>query len=732
MKKQTEQKSRRKKSPVVLPECGLLIGSSVYVTQADYLTCSGRIHTTWVPQSFSPETMLQKIIQDNQGNFALLWGVPANRPLATAYWCGLDKPGVLPPEPDWEKRRHLTIEEWPAYRRYEHRYGAGMLNFVKEAARTGIYSAIIYARAKPAWSRRLKEAGQFYLGYNYGEKFSFGLSHPYLSGKNLSRVTLEDLAERLKQDVQKEVKHRRAAGWGRILSTSSSFHLDYEILAGTDIPVVEDFAFSHLNFASALARGLYRQYRLPLWGAHLAHEHYSWIPYRCRYKFDLLASAMFLKYLSGCKLIVNESGNWFLQASLCPDSPMFKTPRVELGGIFRTDPHLVAPYVKLARKYYRHIDYESPICRRYRKVISDFYDFVKAHGTPKGQPETTLAIAKGNLDLCHHQYHPNFAVAGAYQLADLNRDWFEGAPEKGWEIVRKVFFPRPPVLAPYHNRFLSGTPYGMVDIVSFAGDNISADFLIRHYRTLIFAGWNTCSEKQYEVLTEFVRHGGRLFISIPHLSTNKTRNYTSYTVKELVRAGDFSELCGLRVRGRGRRVYWATGPDRKGPLGFGWPRRFGIMATPLGEIELVDPEIEVLVVEDEETYPVLLRRRLGRGEVFFLNSWAYPGALEADEGPGGTIDSPGLIGVIYRYLAELSRGKVWISDDRKSPGRNCQYIAYSFFPEDGTICLLNIDFRKKRRFFLHQEDRVTQVYLAPAEFRRIKDGEVLSVKNHTG
>ncbi|MCM8768854.1 MAG: hypothetical protein NC911_04120, partial [Candidatus Omnitrophica bacterium] len=143
MKKPEKQKRRE----IVLPPCGLLVGCSVYVTQADYLTCSGRVHTTWVPQSFSLEMMRKKFIEDNQGNFILLWGPPANRPLATYYWCGLDQLGVKPPESDWEKRRCLTTEEWLPYHQYAGRYGAGMPDFVKQAGQHGSDTSIIYAPA---------------------------------------------------------------------------------------------------------------------------------------------------------------------------------------------------------------------------------------------------------------------------------------------------------------------------------------------------------------------------------------------------------------------------------------------------------------------------------------------------------------------------------------------------------------------------------------------------------
>src|SRR5690606_26255084 len=159
-----------------------------------------------------------------------------------------------------------------------------------------------------------------------------------------------------------------------------------------------------------------------------------------------------------------------------------------------------------------------------------------------------------------------------------------------------------------------------------------------------------------------VANGGTLFISIPHLSTNVRRNYASYTVDELVRGGDFSELCGVKVLGRGKRYYWATAPDGSTELGFKFPRRFGIIGACMGNLEITDPTMETLVVDDEQAAPVLLRRRLGRGWVYFLNSWAYPGAVNTDEGPGAVSHSPGLIGTIYRHIAKRCRGNVWITD----------------------------------------------------------------------
>jgi hypothetical protein len=720
---------KSQRMPVKLPPCGIFVGTGIMNSKEGYLVASGFTHTTWCPQIFSPLELLDKILEDNQGNCVQYWGFSGGLgPVTFARHHALEDLGIVPPEPDWKNRKNLTIADWVDPKKYADRFGAGVLKLVKAAADKGLYTILLYTEANPEYARQFQQAGgEHYLGYDFGERYSFrldsetdeapgGSSRPDSSKTIRGEVTLTALADDLIARVRAHVDERHANGWGNVMATSSNFYLDYEIAGGADVPLTEDFAFSHLNMASALSRGLYRQHHLPIWGSHLAHEHYSWIPYASEHKFDLLRAAFYQKYMAGAKIILNESGGWYLEASLVTDSPMFETPRLEFGSIRVRDPHLAAPHVEEARKTFGKINYHSPVACAYRKVISDFYDFVKTNGTPEGQPEATVAIAKGNNDLCSHEFNPNGAVGGVFALADQNPSWFDGAPERGWNLVKKVFYPRPPVLAPWLNRFLSGTPYGMVDLVSFARDHATADFL-KGYKALLFSGWNTASERQYLELTRYVKGGGTLFLAIPHLSTNVTRNYGNYGVEELVRQGDFSELCGVRVRGRGERFYWATAPDRKGELGFEHPRRFGIMTTCMGDLEITDPSAEVLAVDDEEMRPVLLRRRCGKGTVYFLNTWAYPGATEVDEGPGATVDSPGLVGMIYRHIARTSRGHAWITDDQKDAGPECDFVCYSYFPADGKICLQNVDFKRPHRIHLHHFGKCEPIELAPGEFR---------------
>ncbi len=712
--------SPHQRLPVQLPEIGILIGTGIMNSKLGYLVGSGMTHTTWVPQLFSPSELLDKIIEDNQGNFVQYWGFSGGLgPVTFARHYALEDIGMIPPEPDWENKKNLVIADWVNKEDFRERNGAGVLKLIQKARDKGLYIGLIYTEAHPNWSKQfIPEGGKYYVGYDFGERFSFGLDEIHLKEGTLQTITLQTLADDLVRRVKEEVDKRHELGWGNVAATSASFHIDYEIAGGADIPMCEDFAFQNLNLASALSRGLMRQYNLPVWGSHLAHEHYSWVPYAFEHKFDILTAAFFQKYMAGSKIIVNESGGWYQEAQLGTDYPMFETPRVP-GDCNKRDPYLAAEYYHEAVKTFDKINYHSPVSREYRRRISEFYNFVKEHGTPKGQPEATIAIIKGNLDLGSERHWDNAAVAGMYSLAEKDPHWYSGQPERSWNILRKVFFPLPDIYAPWQNLHLSGTPYGQVDVVSFACDNVDADFLSANYRALIFGGWNTASEKQYRELCRYVARGGTLFVSLPHLSTNKTRNYADFRLEELVRCGDLSELCGVRVKSKGKRFYWATpSPDHNGELGSRFPRRFGIMRTCVADIDITDPEnVEVLAADDEQFFPVLLRRRLGNGTVYYLNTWAYPGATDQDFGPGAPIGSPGLAGYIFHHIARTHRGTVWITDDTQNTGPECTYINYSYFPEDGSICLLNIDFRHPHRVFVHHHGKVEEVTLAPKEFR---------------
>ncbi len=742
---------------ITLPGCGMFFGVPVYIDRGDYVfQTTGPFYTSWVSEDHDPAWYVKKAKEDNQGNLLILWDGGATRRClkSAACWLALEELGYRVPDPDWENGRFLTPEDYPPIREHwEERYGAGFYQFVRDAADKGFHVYSIYSNANPDWVEKIVKVPQF-LGYNAGEAFSFGTDpeeseeeeeggekgntekSAVSDSENLARngegelqekkmcfrkeMTLETVAERFAQNIREYFAVRRKQGWNRFLVTSASFHVDFEIAAGGSdiIPHVEGFAFRNLNFGMSICRGLYRQCGLPLWGCYLAHEHYSFLPYASPLKKMTLDASHYLACLNGSKITVQESGSWWQQSDHVEDTPMHDTPKFDAGHIQNNNPHDYRKLIPEARKHYPLIGYDSRECRMYRKSVSDFYDYLKQNGAPEGQPEVRIAALKGRFDFCSQSYEPNCAVAGAYAIAEKNPRWYESQPERSWEIFRKVFHPLNDSFGDYKNFFFSGTPYGMTDIVSFSAP-LSADFLSENYRALLFTGWNSAEEAQYDILLDYVRRGGILFAAIPHFSGNLTRDGIAYKTEELIRGGDFRELCGVRVKKRGRQFYWVLTAGNNSLGSFPRNKRFGAFCTHLGEIEM-ESGVEVLVHEDEQFLPLLLRHRCGKGEVYFLNSWEYPGAYDSDWAPGSLRSSPGLVGEIYKSIALRCRGSAYITDDGILPGNACCDITFACYPQAKEVLLMNCNFASERTFLLHAGGKETRLTLAPAEFRSFR------------
>ena len=666
---------RRETKPLPLPEdARIYIGSGVY-PNSDKMLGGGFCFTYWSPKKLSLQETVDLCAKEKVGNLLQFW-----------------------------------------------QSGDTLLDLTRRAKEKGIYTTCIYSWAPDDMVRRLtSEQGDRWLGYDFGELFSFGVTVDF-SGRG---TTLDDLADDYMNRVYRHVKKLHDRGWGNVMATSANFGLDYEIAAGAEIPCTEDYPFGDLTLAAALGRGLYRQYDLPLWGSHLAHEWYSWLPHRNPYKTKSLETAFRLKYMTGAKIIVNESGNWALQSSLSEDSPMSMMPITVRSCSMKLDEaareKYEAPVKAEARKKYAYIDYRSPVATKYRKTISDFYRFCLEHPAPKGQPEATWAIAKGNLDLGDSRYIAGYAIACAYDLARTNPNWMHGLPEMSWDVVRKSVMPMPPMFAPNKNIHFSATPYGLCDIASFACDNVTAEHLLKNYKVVMFAGWNTCTPKQYKILCDYVKGGGTLVIGLCHLSTDNKREYTNMSVEKLINKGDLTELCGVKVKGETLRRYWATGPSTTpNCLGFVARRRFGYMALPLGVLEYVAPKesFEDLAVGDEEGEPFILRCKNGKGQVLLMNWWGYPAAANMDVGCGAEVADVGMVGYLYQYAAKLGRGNVYVTgSDFENPDEECKWIVYSYFPDEGKIYFLNLDYARPHKFVLHHFGEKDFLTLEPGEFR---------------
>ena len=715
---------RTRRPPFELPPCGILVGNAIYNVSGFFPAGTGWAYTNWQGQRADPCELVERTAKENQGNIIQFWWGASKRPRPQAAWLALEDLGLSFPEPDWEHLKNLSVDEFPEFAKYaSERAGAGVLKSLQLCEKLGLYSTMIYlSGVNPDISNRFTE-NRHYIGYDFGERFTFRYD-----GDNAAATEprLDQLAADFVARVAEHVRDCKARGYGNVCCTSSNFYMDYEVAAGVDFTMFEDCT-SEMNIATALSRGLCRQYGLGLWGSHIANEHYGWLDVSNPHRFETLRAEMAMKYMAGAKVIVSESGAWHCQTS-ADNSPQNITPRI---GQPITDPRpsdaALQPLALEAEKLRGELDENGFWSRSYRNVMSDFYDYVKSNGTPKGQPETTFAIAKGNYDLVSLSLNArpdkNGVIAGLHAWAERHMEWFEGAPEEGWGIAADVFWPRPAGIYgnDINNRLFSGTPYGQVDIVSFAFDQPSADFLLSTYKALAFVGWNTCSAKQYRTLCDYVNGGGRLFISIPQLSTDVTRNYCAYTVDDLVRGGDFSELCGVRVKGRGPRFYWATAPwGGKNCLGIDIARRYGVFRGLLGDIEVLAKDAETVLFDHESCIPLLLRIPRGKGEVWFLNSWFYPGSFGSEYGAGAVTGDLGLVGDVLKYMAKSVRGTAYITEvGSDDPGPECAFVNVSHFPEGGETLLYNIDFEKPHTVNLHLAGSTSTITLAAQELKRL-------------
>ena len=721
---------------IKLPPCGMFFGTPIYLDRGNYIfQTTGPYYTSWVPEDHDVPWYLNKIVTENQGNLAIIWdGGALNRTLsAMSDFLALEDIDAAAPPADWSNNRYLTLDEWePIAKNLENRYGAGLYKWVKQAKTLGLYVYTIYTDANTQYCHKIVQMDNF-LGYNAGEAFSFDIHPEAQEDAGLFRekrdkignnYNLEILANGFQKNIQNYFQVRRANGWNRFFVTSASFHLDFEIASGGSdvIPHVEGFAFHNLNFGMALCRGAYKQHNLPLWGCYIAHEHYSFVPYSCKHKFTMLDNSFYLAYLNGSKITVQECGNFFQQSDHVADTLMHQMPKFDAGAIHINNPHDYAHLVPEAQKYYPLIGYNSEVCAKYRKSISDFYNYLKENSTPDGQPEVTFAALKGRFDFCTQTFNPNFPIAGAQNLADRNAAWFESMPERGWELFRKIFYPLHGEIENYQNLFFSGTPYGLSDIVSFAG-TITPEFLNKNYRALIMTGWNSATPEQYRILLEYVKNGGILCCAIPHFSTNISRNFVSYQAEELINHGDLSELCGVKVRKRGNPLYWVLAAENN-QMQLEKHKRFGAFCTHMGDIEIVGEQVEVLAYQDEQFLPFLLKNRVGKGEVWFINSWEHPGVFDIEWSPSADRRQHGFFEAVTTAIARKVRGNCYITDDGKNVGESCKNISFAYYPSNHKCYILNCDFDTPQKIYLHYNGKMQLLYLKAAEFKIINCGDI--------
>ena len=136
------------------------------------------------------------------------------------------------------------------------------------------------------------------------------------------------------------------------------------------------------------------------------------------------------------------------------------------------------------------------------------------------------------------------------------------------------------------------------------------------------------TETIMRTLRSYVENGGSLFISLPHFSTRKDREFRNFTKDDLINGGDLTALCDIRVKGRrvvsGQFITERELDDREK---IDFDLRGGVKDEPLADVTL-GSDVEVVTTVGDR--PLLVRQKIGKGEITVMLSWEYPGKACGD------------------------------------------------------------------------------------------------------
>lgn len=268
-----------------------------------------------------------------------------------------------------------------------------------------------------------------------------------------------------------------------------------------------------------------------------------------------------------------------------------------------------------------------------RNMTRAFYRFTKMHPR-QGRNVRRIAFLEGryaapfNGFICDVEQDPHYAVWGKF--GNPAPEWSHGQPEKCRAIL-DVLMPGActhPFLQKFDKRrfFFSGTPYGDFDCVPAEADSSYWS----KYALLLNLGWNTMIPEDYEKLKKYVEDGGIFLTGIPQFSTHKDREFLkNMNDLSLVNGGDLTELCGIRVKGRGS--VWCGQWNCANRETILEPELSAMPSDSAEEDDagyLADVDLcgaEIVAWDSFTAKPLLVRKKVGKGYLYTFTIWAYPG-----------------------------------------------------------------------------------------------------------
>ena len=539
----------------------------------------------------------------------------------------------------------------------EDKYGKLLYKWGDFCYKHGIYVAACNSYTDGNLARGAKEMFSNCGPHEYpGKVYARDPQEPYAS-ENMKEAS-EKYIDFLKIKIDEAHKVCDTAAFG-----DASGGIRYSYLAGCDMVRAETMV-PHTMTILSQARAASEALGKGRWGVHIAGQH-AYFPYRRNHTSQYFLS-MAQPWIMGAELIYEEDS---------------------LFGMWSEDRQA----------------WGDTLVKEKRDLTRAFFKFAKTHPR-KGKNIRNIGYIEGryaapfNGFICDREQTPDYSVWGAF--GNDAPEWGHRQPEKARQIL-DVLMPgasTQPLRQKFEKRrfFFSGTPYGDFDCLPIES---SAEYF-GGYKLLLNLGWNTAIEEDYEKLKGYVENGGILLTGIPQFSKHIERKFLE-DMKELdlYNGGDLSDFLGIEVIGRGQKYsgQW----NSKGREKIKIPELSAMPSVDESEdgeaiiAEIKVKDAEIVAWDKASAAPLLVRRKLGKGCVYTLTAWAYPGHEKFREFSAAWV----------AYLAKTAMPEIYVLDETNE-------VFWTSWQDgdDTTVMLLNTDwttpYNEKKVKLVVNEDKM--------------------------
>lgn len=438
----------------------------------------------------------------------------------------------------------------------------------------------------------------------------------------------------------------------------------YAYMAGFDILRHETFVGHHMLILPN-ARGAAKAFGKSLWGVHIASQHNA--QPELEYGIRRYYLGVYLSWMMGAGFVFEEDSQF----------QYIKYNKMTAGD------YLPARKTAVMQAFYK---YAATHPRRGRPLV----DIAVLQGR-YAPPVSGLSAANngsGEEEAFVNENYPVWSHTG-------NQRWSWGYRqcEKGLHLLETL---SPGMfLTPLNQqtdktrKFFSGNPFGEYDFLPVE----APDAVLSDYRLILMLDWHTMEADggDYRKLLGYVQQGGTLFLSVPHLTTRVDREFLAdMDDLRLYAGGRVEALCGVEIRGKSpavlSEVYAQAGWLEKAPAPVSAPIRLPNTDEqedgPCCLADIVLRGAQPVLTDRETGRPVLVRHEVGRGFVYLLCTYAYPGHEALREW---------MPRVLLRLADEHGSRRLTVTGD-------CRDVYYSVWGEDGQadkVYLLNTDWTRE-------------------------------------